>query len=72
LRQRLDGLLEKEVKQAILTVTEPEPDRSGGSYVDQRSPNPLDSNEPRTARPDPSHPGRDAAASMEPGTGGAA
>lgn len=72
LRQRVDGLLEKEVKQAILTVNEPEPDRSGGSYVDQRSPNPLGSNESRTTCPDHHHPGRDAVAPMEPGTGGAA
>ena len=43
LRQRLDCLLEKDVKQAILTVDEPELDRSGGSYVDQRSPGPLGS-----------------------------
>ena len=72
LRQKLDCLLEKGVKQAILTVNEPEPDRNGGSYVDQRSPNPLEANEPRTARQDHCHPGRDAAAPMEPGKGGAA
>jgi len=72
LRQRLDCLLEKGVKQAILTVSEPELDRSGGSYVDQRSPNPLDSDEPRTAHQDHCHPGRDAAAPMEPGNGGGA
>ncbi len=72
LRQRLDCLLEKEVKQAILTVNEQEADRSGGSYVDQRSPNPLDSDEPRTTRQDHCHPGRDATAPMEPGNGGAA
>ena len=71
LRQKLDFLLEKGVKQAILTVNEPEPDRNGGSYVDQRSPNPLEANEPRTARQDPGHPGRDAATPMEAGNGSA-
>jgi hypothetical protein len=64
--------LEKEVRQAILTVSEPEPDRSGGSYVDQQSPNPLGSNEPRAAGQDHCHSGRDAVAPMEPGNGGAA
>ena len=70
LRQRLDYLLEKEVKQAILTISEPELDRSGGSYVDQRSPNTLDSDEPRTAGQDHCDSGRDAAAPMEPENGG--
>jgi len=72
LRQRLDCLLEKGVKQAILMVSEPELDRIGGSYVDHRSPNPLDADEPRTARQDHCHPGRDAATPMEPGNGGGA
>jgi hypothetical protein len=72
LRQRLDCLLEKEVKQAILTVNEQEPDRSGGSYVDQQFPNPLGSNEPRAAGQDHCDSGRDAAAPMEPRNGGAA
>jgi hypothetical protein len=72
LRQRLDCLLEKEVKQAILTVSESELDRSGGSYVDQRSPNPLGSDEPRTTGQDHCYSDRDAAAPMEPGKGGAA
>lgn len=72
LRQRLDCLLEKEVKQAILTVNESELDRSGGSYVDQQSPNPLESDEPRTAGQDYCHSGRAVAAPMESGNGGAA
>ena len=71
LRRRVDGLLEKEVNQAILTVSEPEPDRSGGSYVDQGSSGSLGSNEPRPAGQDHCHPGRDAVAPMEPGNGGA-
>ncbi len=72
LRQRLDRLLEKEVKQAILTASEQELDRCGGSYADQQSANPLESDEPRTACPDHRHSGTDAAASMDPGNGGAA
>jgi hypothetical protein len=72
LRQRLDCLLEKEVKQAILTISETGLDRSGGSYVDQRSTNPMETDEPRAAGQDYCHSGRDAAAPMEPGKGGAA
>ena len=72
LRQRVDCLLKKAVKQAILTVNEPELDRSGGSYVDQRSPDPMGSNEPRAAGQDHCDFGRDAVAPVEPGKGGAA
>lgn len=72
LRQRLDDLMKKEVEQAILTVSESELDRSGGSYVDQRSPDPLDTDGPGAAGQDHCYPGRDATASMEPGNGGAA
>lgn len=72
LHQRLDCLLEKEVKQAILTVCEQESDRSGGSDVDQQSTNPLGPDEPRTACQDHCHPGRDVTAPMVPGNGGAA
>jgi hypothetical protein len=72
LRQRLDYLLEKAVNQAILTISEPEPDRSGGSYVDQRSPDPVESDEFRTAGEDYCDSDRDVAAPVEPGNGGAA
>jgi hypothetical protein len=70
LRQRLDDLLGKEGKQAILTVREPEVDRKGGSDVDPGSPNPLGSNEPRAAGQDHGNPGRDAVTPMESGKRG--
>lgn len=72
LRQHLDCLLEKTVKQAILTVSEPALDQSGGGYVDQRSPDPVGQNEPRTAGQDHCDFGRDVVAPMEPEYGGAA
>lgn len=72
LRQRLDDLLEKEGKPAILTVREPGVDRKGGSDVDPGSPDPLGANEPRAAGQDHGNPGRDAIAPMEPGNGGPA
>jgi hypothetical protein len=72
LRQRLDALLEKEVKPAILTSSVQVLDRCGGSYGDQQFSNPLESDEPRASGQDHCNFGRDAAASMEPGDGGAA
>ncbi len=71
LRQRLDQLLGKEDKQAILMAEEQELDRPGGSYVNQGSAHTLGSIEPRTASPDYCASGSDAASSMEPGNGGA-
>jgi len=72
LRQRLDCLLGKTVNQAILTISEPELDRRGGSYVDQRSPNLVGSNESRTAGQDHCNSGRDATTPMESKNGSAA
>lgn len=72
LRRRLDSLLEREVKQAILTSSEQVLDRCGGSYVNRQSSNALESDEPRTTGQDYCHPGGDAAAPMEPGSGDAA
>jgi len=71
LRRRVDGLLKKEVNQAILTVNESELDRSGGSDVDRRSQNPMGTDESRTASQDHRHPGRNARPPMETGNGGA-
>jgi len=71
LRQRLDCLLGKTVNQAILTISEPELDRRGGSYVDQRSPNLVGSNESRTAGQDHCNSGRDATTPMESKNGSA-
>lgn len=72
LRQRLNHFLEKGVKQAILIVNELELDPCGGSDANQRSTNPLGTNEPRTARSNHCHPGADGAAPMDPGNRGAA
>jgi len=72
LRQRLDFLLEKEVKSAILTSREQVIDRCGGSHGDRKSSNPLESDETRASSQDHCHSGRDAAASMAPGDGGTA
>jgi hypothetical protein len=72
LRQRLDTLSADEVNPAILSVDKPERDRSGGSHVDPRSPNPLDPDESRSAGQDHGHSGRNAVAPLEPGNGGSA
>jgi hypothetical protein len=72
LRQRLDSLMEKEVKSAILTSSEQVNDRCGGSHGNRQSSNPLESDETRASSQDHCNSGRDAAASMEPGGGGAA
>jgi hypothetical protein len=72
LRKRLDHLLAKEEERAILMVEEQELDRPGGSHVNQRSTNPLESFEPGTTCPDCCHPGTDAATPMDTRNGGAA
>jgi hypothetical protein len=72
LRQRLDALIADEGNPAILSVHKLEHDRNGGSDVDPRSPDSLDTDEPRPASPAYGHPGRNAVAPMEPGNGGAA
>ena len=72
LRQRLDHLLEKDDRQAILTAKKEELDRPGGSDVNQRSANPLGSIKPRTTYQDYCDPGPDAAPPMDTGNGGAA
>ena len=70
LRQRLDHLLGKNDKQAIIMAEKQELDRPGGSYV-KRSAHALGPIEPRTASPDYCASGSDAASSMEPGNGDA-
>ncbi len=72
LRQRLDMLLAHEVNPAILSVDTPDRDRSGGSYVDPRSPNPVDPDEPGAAGQDHGDSGRNAVTPLEPGNGGPA
>jgi len=72
LRQRLDHLLGKEDKQAILMTEEQEFDRSGGSYVvNQGSTHAVGSIESLTASPDYCASGSDVTPSMEPGNKGA-
>jgi len=72
LRQRLDSLLAEQVNPAILSVHKPEQDRKRGSDVDQRSPDPLDTDEPRPASPTHGHSGRNVVAPLEPGNRGPA
>lgn len=69
LRQRLDHLLGKEDRQAILMAEEQELDRPGGSYVNQRTARALASIESRTASPDYCASCSDVTPSMEPGNG---
>jgi len=71
LRQRLDHLLGKNDKQAILMAEKQELDRPGGSYVNQRSAHALESIEPRTASPDYCSSGSDVTPPMGPGNGDA-
>ena len=72
LRQRLDDLLAKEAGQAIIMAKKEELDRPGGSYVNERSANPLEAIKPRTTGPDHCDPGSNAATPMGTGNGGAA
>ena len=68
----LDYILRKLVNQVILAISEEELGRRGGSYVDQRSPNLVGSNESRTAGQDHRDSGRDATTPMESENGRAA
>jgi hypothetical protein len=72
LRQRLDRLLAKDDGQAIITAKKEELDRLGGSDVNQRSANPLESIKSRTTCQDYCDPGSDVATPMDTGNGGAA
>jgi hypothetical protein len=69
LRQRLDHILGKGDKQAILMVEEQEFNRPGDNHVNQGSAHALESIEPRTASPNYCASGSDVTPPMEPRNG---
>jgi hypothetical protein len=72
LQKRLDDILSKEANETILTDSETQFDRSGGSHAKQRSANFMEAEVTRATRSDLRDPGPNSAALVDSTTGGVA